>query len=83
MITPFNDTLSTFKILKTCMKNLNSLKWNIVVVNINHKKLATLYPSTPERPNNFSDVIINHIMKQFLDFEKANFSSSDETISKL
>jgi len=44
--------------------HLASLKWTLIDVQLDHRKLATLYPSTSERPNHWTNPLLEDMFSR-------------------
>eukprot|EP00455_Lapot_gusevi_P049821 TRINITY_DN7131_c0_g1_i2.p1 TRINITY_DN7131_c0_g1~~TRINITY_DN7131_c0_g1_i2.p1 ORF type:complete len:443 (-),score=39.73 TRINITY_DN7131_c0_g1_i2:144-1472(-) len=58
--------------LLRAVENLRAVNWTVVEVGVDHKRLATLYPSTPERPNPWTEAILRDLFPRLTQVYEAN-----------
>mmetsp|Transcript_22408 Transcript_22408/g.36725 ORF Transcript_22408/g.36725 Transcript_22408/m.36725 type:complete len:342 (-) Transcript_22408:187-1212(-) len=63
-ILPYFNGDAKEKTLKVMVEGLRDVGWTIIHVNLDHKRLATLYPSTEKRPNVFSEAVLSDIISR-------------------
>jgi len=64
IILPYFNGDAKEKTLEVMVEELRDVGWTIIQVNLDHKRLATLYPSTRKRPNVFSKAVLDDIISR-------------------